>query len=220
MRPTEEQYHALKAVLVYMKTKYNAAEQENEIARLEAGLGQLRALFLYLQNDPEIADNFLLRPLAALESALFDSGRGANPALLDHVPERPGRPAGLARESVQGSLAFAVQLLVVGGVGTEAACKLVADIARRLGVRAEDGGALTGRQIKSWRAEISREKAPRGACETFAKLHCLPPYNEAFRPERRLQPLPRQWHEKSAGAVVKALAATAPRSGPNANRHR
>src|SRR6516225_3262503 len=107
MRPTEEQYHALKAVLVYMKTKYNAAEQENEIARLEAGLGQLRALFLYLQNDPEIADNFLLRPLAALESALFASGRGANPALLDHVPERPGRPAGLARESLQGSLAFA-----------------------------------------------------------------------------------------------------------------
>ena len=64
MRTSEGQYGDLKAALVDMAMKYDAAE--TEIARLEAMLGQLRALLLYHQKDPEIADKFILRPLGAL----------------------------------------------------------------------------------------------------------------------------------------------------------
>jgi hypothetical protein len=176
-------------------------------------------LILYHQKDPEIADKFLLRPLGALEAALYDSGRGAKVTLLDHAPGRPGRPVLLAREDVQGSLAFAVELLVRGGMRTEAACKWLASTARRQGLRSEDGAPLTARQVKSWRAEISRSKAPAGACETFSALRGMPPYSAAFPTAPEQEPLPPQGHEVLAGAIIKSLAATAPRSGPKkANR--
>ena len=100
MRASEGQYRHLKAALGDMAMKYDAAE--TEIARLEAILGQLRALILYHQNDREIADKFILRPLGALEAALYDCGRGAKVPLLDHAPERPGRPVRLAREDGKG----------------------------------------------------------------------------------------------------------------------
>ena len=217
MRASEGQYRHLKAALGDMAMKYDAAE--TEIARLEAILGQLRALILYHQNDREIADKFILRPLGALEAALYDCGRGAKVPLLDHAPERPGRPVRLAREDVQGSLAFAVELLVAGRRGTEAACEWVATTARRQGLRSEDGAPLTARQVKSWRAEISRGKAPAGACETFVHLRCMRPYSAAFRTASGQQPLPQQGYEVLAGAFIKGLAATAPRSGPKkANR--
>jgi hypothetical protein len=115
---------------------------------------------------------------------------------------------------VQGSLAFAVALLVAGRRGTETACEWVASTARRQGLRSEDGAPITARQVKSWRAEISRGKAPAGACEAFADLRRMPPYSAAFRTAPGQQPLPRQGYEVLAGAIIKGLAATAPRSGP------
>jgi hypothetical protein len=112
VKPTEEQHRDLKRTLGRTKKEFDAAE--NEIGRLEAGLQASRAVISYLGNDGEVADQLLTAPLGALEVALFDSGRGANVPLLKHAPKEPGKPSHIAKQSVQGMLAFALELLTTG----------------------------------------------------------------------------------------------------------
>jgi hypothetical protein len=83
---------------------FDSAEHDEQ--RLAAALAVLQGVVLYLQGDEEIADERLARPLGWLESAVNDAGRGASVAALKPATPVAGRPTDLAREPVQGALAF------------------------------------------------------------------------------------------------------------------
>jgi hypothetical protein len=211
--PSQERYQGLLAAL--RKTTKALDRAEDDKARLDICLAAQQAVVRYLQGDPEVFDECLTRPLAFIENALHDSGRGAHVALLEHSPTQPGPPAGMVRVHVQAFLAFAVELLIVSMMGTGAATEWVASEARRLRVRCEDGAPITAQQVKRWRAEIIRDahgKAPEGARETFTELKKLPHYAELFDGPHSTEKRPMA--QAHARAAVKMLADTAPRSAP------
>jgi hypothetical protein len=219
--PSEARYIELITTL-RGTTNYLASipnDETREVRRLETGLKALRAVVRYLQGDVDVLDGFLTRPLAIIENACFDAGRGAKPRLLDHAPERPGKATRTTREAVQGSLVFAVHLFRASGMSTERAVNQVVQQARMLKVRCADGAPITKRQVKNWCGEISRSKrgkddALAGARETFDGLRhmhapLLAAVPEEFKPE----------HFKArATAILKAIAAIEPETAPNQTR--
>jgi hypothetical protein len=214
--PSEARYRDLIATLRETKKAYDGAGDEK--ARLAAAVRAQQAVILYLLGDVEVAEGYLTAPLAALENAAFDAGRGATVALLEHTPERSGKPTRTTRENIQGELAFALELLIAGKVGTDLAARWVAAEARKWNVAAEDGSPIDAKQVKNWRTDIRRRKAPAEACETFDNMRHLPHVAPL------LMGIPiadkRERCEYLARAIIKANAAGAPRSAPKTMRPR
>jgi hypothetical protein len=183
--------------------------------RLVAGVGALREIIVWLQGDPEVRCGGLTRPLALVENALSDAGRGAKPPILDQPPAGKGdKPTGTMREAVQGSLAAALEVLSRARVGTGQAAEWVAAEARRVGLRSADSSAVSARQIRGWRSEINKGKGPAEARENF----------EAWVGEERTKPWwnAPQGRREAAQAVVKrivgVLASAAPLAAPKRQR--
>ena len=212
--PSEERYRAMIAVLREAAKSFDAtlnAEARN-VALLEAGLTQLRAVIRYLHSDPEVLDGRLTRPLGAIESAVFDAGRGATVPLLEHAPADSKKPQFTTREHVQGALAYAVEMLRASGMGQEHSVQQVASLARQFGVCTDGGITVTARQIASWRSEIRKERGASGAYETFETLRGMPLYGEVLRGPRTVAK--RDRCEALARALVKSVAASSPLSAP------
>jgi hypothetical protein len=102
--PSAQRYRGFLDALRKNVLAFDSAEHDKQ--RLAAALAVLQEVVLYLQGDEEIADERLARPLGWLESAVNDSGRGAKVAALKPAAPVTGRPTDLAREPVQGALAF------------------------------------------------------------------------------------------------------------------
>lgn len=206
--PSEERYQKLVAALRKNKSAFAAAVDEK--ARLDCGLEDIRAFILYLHGDKDVLDECLTAPIGAIESAVYDAGQGANPSLLQHSPLRPGKPAFMAKEQVQGGLAAALHILKVGNWGAGRAADWVARKAREHGVFSEDGAPISARQITSCRKDIGGRKGPKGAIEAHDMI--VGAYTT------RLKQLPegdkRRGCEALAEAAIKSLAADCPQSGP------
>ena len=122
--PSAERYHGFINALRQNVRTFDAAEHDER--RLAAALAILQGVVLYLHGDHEVMEERLTRPLGWLESAVNDAARGANPTALKPATSVSGRPTGLARDRVQGTLAFFLELLVV-------AAKVPPDEAGQLG---------------------------------------------------------------------------------------
>jgi hypothetical protein len=229
--PSAERYRDLIAKLREASVALIAAE--DDLAKLAIGSGALQAVILYLSKDAEVLDGQLTRPLAVVENAIHDAGRGAKPAVLfkpkPPPPEKkkdlPTKPSRTRRENVQGMLAFALELLKAGKMGTDLAARWIATEARKLNVSTEDGSPIDAKQIKQWRTDIRRTDIPRGkakapseACETFALMRQIP--NHAWVLNGTPVAKKRERCEALAMAIVKSLAGTMPRSAPKMIRPR
>jgi hypothetical protein len=219
--PSEERYLELVATLRAATKSLETIPNDDtrEVRRLDTGLNALRAVVCYLHGDVDVLDGFLTRPLAIIENACFDAGRGAKPRLLDHAPERPGKATHTTREMVQGSLVFAVHLFRESGMGANVAIDRVVRQARELKLRCADGAPITKGQIKNWRGEISRDSrgndaALAGARETFEGLRRMHEPLLAQLPAD----LKREHCKARATGILKALAAIEPETAPNPTR--
>jgi hypothetical protein len=219
--PSAKRYSDLIAKLREASLAFVAAEDDP--ARLAIGSTALQAVILYLSKDSEVLDGQLTRPLAVVENAIHDAGRGAKPAVLfepKHPPPPPpedkkllpSKPSRTTRENVQGALAFALELSIAGKKGTDLAAHRIATEARKLRVFALDGSPIAAKQIKNWRTDIRRRKAPAEACETFEGLRQMP--NHALLLRGTPVVGKRERCEALATAIIKALAGTMPRSAP------
>ena len=166
--PSAERYQGFLEALRLNGRVFDAAEHDEQ--RLDAALAVLRAVVLYLLDDHEVMDEHLIRPLGWLESAVNDAAQGADPTALKPATSASGRPTGLARDSVQGTLAFFLELLVVAAkVPPDQAAKFVARKSRDL-VCSESGDQITAEQVKGWRSELRRGSATIGGREIFQGL--------------------------------------------------
>ena len=120
---------------------FDAAEHDEQ--RRAAALAVLQGVVVYLHGDQEVAQERLTRPLGWLESAVNDAARGASPTALKPAISASGRPTRLARERVQGTLAFAVELLIMAAkASVDEAATFVARKSRNL-VCSESGDDIT-----------------------------------------------------------------------------
>lgn len=215
--PSQARYEQLVEVLRTSASALRTAEDEKE--RLALCLSAIQGVITYLGYDRAVIDGMLTSPLGAIENALHNAGRGATVTLLEHAPERPGKPSRTVREDVQAGLAIAVELLVAAKMAAGVSVRWVAAEARRADVRAEDGSAISREQIESWRSEIGRGKAPAGARETFAFMRRYPQHAELLRPPRDEAKRPRA--KALARGLVEALGGIAPRAAsPRTRRAR
>lgn len=207
--PTPDQYREVIAALRETAEAYLKADDEK--ARLEANRRALQAVLRYFWSDPEVVDGNWTLALAAGRAAACDAGQGATVPLLDHSPTLPGKPTGMGHEVVQGTVAFALQL-VIPQLGKFAAETWVAAEARKLGLRTEDGAPIAARQIANWRAEINRGKAPAVARAAFEALRADPIHAGMLN-------CPRERALFLASALIKStVTAAAPRSAPKQTR--
>jgi hypothetical protein len=191
--PSAESYGALIAALREEKGAFAAAKDKR--VELAAGRRALRAVLQYLRHDPEVLSGNLVRPLAVLASDTWDAGQGATVKRLEHKPEQAGPPAGQAHETVQGTMAFAVELMVATCMGEQRALAWVAAEALRLNMTDENRKAITRGQLKTWRSQVHRAKAPAEACVVFERCRDLPAgghetFGDLLRQLRRARPHP------------------------------
>jgi hypothetical protein len=120
-----------------------------------------------------------------------------------------GRPTGLARERVQGTLAFAVELLVrAAKVPPDEAANFVARNSRKL-VSSDSGDEITAKQIAGWRGEISRGGATAGAREIFRG------FRDGYRTFFEAPSVSnRKQYETLAVGLIKGLSVVSTRSAP------
>jgi hypothetical protein len=190
---------------------FDAAEYDEQ--RLDAALAILQGVVLLLQKDEEIADARLARPLGWLESAVNDLRRGANVTALRPADPISGRPTGLARERVQGTLAFCVELLIIAAkVPAAEAADFIANKARKLLV-SERGDQITAAQVAGWRRELNRGGATAGGREFFRQLR--QEYGEFFKVPSALE---RNRCEALASGLIEGASVVSPRSAPNRRR--
>ncbi len=206
--PSAERYRGFLNALRKNVRVFDAAEIDEQ--RLAAALAVLEGVVLYLLGDKEVAEERLARPLGWLESAVNDSWRGANPAALKPASPASGRPTGLAREGVQGALAFGVELLVMAAkVPPDEAATFVAAKSRKL-VLSESGDEITADQVAGWRRELNRGGGTAGGREIFRGLrqqHRI--LFEAPAASKRAE------CEARVLGAIKAVSVMAPRSAPN-----
>jgi hypothetical protein len=211
--PSAERYHGFINALRRNVRAFDAAEHDEQ--RLTAALAVLQGVVLYLHGDQEVMEERLTRPLGWLESAVNDAARGATPTALKPATSVSGRPTGLARERVQGTLAFFLELLVVAAkVPPDEAAKFVARNSRNL-VCSETGDEITAEQVAGWRSELSRGRATIGGREIFQELrreHSILFDSPSVSNRRPCEAL--------ALAAIKALSVVAPRSAPKRRRRR
>jgi hypothetical protein len=158
--PSEAAYRTLVAVLRETSKAIDATKDDTEgrAARLAMGYGAMQSTIMYLLHDPDVMKDKLTRPLALVASAVHDAGRGAQPALLDHAPDS-SKPTGTTQETVQISLAWALELLTRTKMGTGRAARWVADEARKAGLTDDAGSTLTPERIIQFRKDISCGRA-------------------------------------------------------------
>lgn len=208
--PDNASYQELMAVLREATKNIDDAGDDKE--RLRNGLAALRAVIVYLCADPEVIDKHLMTPLAYIENAVHDVSRGAKPALFSQPPET-SKPTGTVQESVQGSLAWALELLRRTKKGTESGAKWVAEEARKVGLRDGNGEPPSPGRIMGWRKECRSNRAPKEAQAT---------YDEHRRYDARLlQSLPamspdlaRKAVERSVRTLIRMLASHTPGAVP------
>jgi hypothetical protein len=163
--PSKAQYAALIDELRAIKHELRGGEDDK--AKLALSRRTLQAMMTYLRFDPEVLDDDLTRPIALLLNAAYDASKGASPSLLDHKPAEGKKPTGLAREEIQGVMAFALALMCAAKMGTHLGAQWCADEARKSKVLCEDGSFITAKQIITWRKEITGGRAPEAARKTF-----------------------------------------------------
>lgn len=202
-----DEYRKLIEALRERCAEFDAADGERR--KLAVSLHALQDVLRCLLGHPEVKDERLTRPLIAIHSALHNAGRGANPALLAHAPDPPGKPSGTMREYVQGHLAFALELLIAAKMGTGAAAERVANEVRGR-VVAEDGAPITDKQIVQWRKDIRRGKAPAKVAEQFEELRSL--YSHVIAAANSEEK--RHRVKTHAGTIIANLANLAPRDAP------
>lgn len=165
-----EAYRDLCARLLACKRHIDATSDPKE--HLGAGIEALRAVILYLRDDPLVDGAKLTDPLAELMSAAHDTLRGAKPPLFDHAPDGGGtKPENITAHTVQGCLAWYVEALTSRKIGRRkpaVAAQFVAAEARKAGIRATDGSEITIKRLLGWRAEIKAYRGPEGARQAFA----------------------------------------------------
>jgi hypothetical protein len=211
--PSTERYHGFINALRQNVRAFDAAEHDEQ--RLTAALAVLQGVVLYLHGDQEVMEERLTRPLGWLESAVNDVARGASPTALKPSTSVSGRPTGLARDRVQGTLAFFLELLVVAAkVPPDEAAKFVARKSRNL-VCSESGDEITAEQVAGWRSELSRGGATIGGREIFRGLRQQ--YGAFFNSPSVSN---RRSCEALALGAIKALSVVAPRSAPKRRRGR
>ena len=225
--PSSARYAELKAVLRSTTKAFDNAKTDED--RLVAGLGALQAVIHYLHGDKEVLDNFLTKPLADIENAVHDAGKGAFPPLLDHKPQ----PASAASDeimtlrvlsnhkgrrvrTIQAMMVVAVDLLIAAQVGKGAALRRVADAARVFGIRSLDGAVITAKQIENWRSEIKKPRGPDSARKMYTDLARLPQHVEILSGPH--EAAKRQHAELRARAILKTIASIMPRSAPKQQR--
>jgi hypothetical protein len=168
--------------------------------------------YLNGNGGPEIFAEKLLSPLGDLASNLWDKGQGAKGSLLNIAPPTTTngstKPIDTTPGTVQGIVAFTMELLKAAGIGKEAAAKKVADLARGEGVKCEDGSPISTKQIISWRAEINGRRAPDQAMIAF----------DSLRIEHKTLLLSRNRDNciKTARLLLHVTSMRAPRSAPKA----
>ena len=116
----------------------------------------------------------------------------------------------MAREPVQGALAFGVELLVIAAkVPPNEAANFVAREARKL-VFSEGGDEIAGEQIAGWRRELKRTRGTAGGRARFRELckeHRLLLKAHSASERRRCELL--------VVGLIKAVSVFGPRSAPN-----
>ncbi len=185
-------------------------DAETDERRLDTALAMLQGVVLYLMGDEEIAEQHLARPLGWLENAINDFRRGAIPDALKPATPVSGRPTRLAREDVQGWLAFCVELLVMAAKGPpDEAANFVARISRNL-LRTERGDEITAKQILGWRQELNRGRGTAVGRDTLRRLR--QEYGSLFK---KASGSNRDVCERLAIGFIKGLSVVTPRSAPN-----
>jgi hypothetical protein len=209
--PSTERYHGFINALRQNVRAFDVAEHDEQ--RLTAALAVLQGVVLYLHGDDEVMEERLTRPLGWLESAVNDAAGGANSTALKPATSVSGRPTGLARDRVQGTLAFFLELLVVAAkVPPDQAARFVERKSRNL-VCSESGDEITATQVAGRRSELSRGRATIGGREIFQGLRQQ--YGVWFN-SPSVSNRPRC--EALALGAIKALSVVAPRSAPK-RRH-
>jgi hypothetical protein len=212
--PDEEQYRKLIAAWRDQTKKLDKTEDHK--ARLDIVINALRNTVLYFGLDPEVRKERLTRLLGLAENALLDARQGANPPLLDHPPD--GRkPQGTTHEYVQGCLAWVLELLVSpkgGHMGTDRATRWIVEEARRTGLTDSTGSAITAAQVKRWREDISRGRAPAAAREMWEANRRYAPDVAVF--DMPSSDLKRERAMQRARSWIWTVANTAPMSAPKA----
>jgi hypothetical protein len=223
--PSVESYGELIANLRAEAGDFDAAEDKR--GELAACRRALRAVLQYLRRDPEVLNENLVRPLAVLASDAWDAGQGATVTRLEHTPEQIGPPAGTARDTVEGTMAFAVEMLVETRMGEQRALNWVAAEARRLRATDENGRAITTRQLKTWRSQVNRGKAPAEAKKVFGYCRDMQvgrneTLGDVLRQLRKERPHPPsvlvERAKKLAGLLILGVREAAPMSAPKERR--
>jgi len=148
-RPPSSRYRRLIAQLG--RAKLAAQEKQDN---LPVALKCLVEVLHFLDDDLDVRAAALTRPLGTLAAAIRDVLMGARPPLFFDRPKEPGRPTGTSFEAVRGTIAAAVDALIVWGEPPSAAGKFVADELKHAGVKAPRGAAITSKQVLRWRHEV------------------------------------------------------------------
>lgn len=213
-----QQYTKLLGELRASTVVFNSTKPEENIRRLECGLHALRAVNTFLRSDSIAREEGLMRPLAAIESAAFDAGRGLKPALFDHPVGHNRKPDFTTQQPVQGAMAYIFELVrrAETGMSLEVDAVRLARDATLQGLRCADGSEIDKKQIIAWRKEMTRAKTAKGGGtkggrETYDRLEAM--YKPVFAT------IPAENRPKAYLAVGRAilleLAHTSPQSAPN-----
>jgi hypothetical protein len=117
---------------------------------LEAGIGQLLAVLVFLQSNKEAESAGLFKPLAAVANAVWDAAQGGNPALFAKAKRQTGAPDNKVRTRIPGILAGLVALLMTAGQRRLKAIEIVAKEASRLGIKSARGHQLEPKHVTEW----------------------------------------------------------------------
>jgi hypothetical protein len=143
--PSEQIYGRFLEALRQNVRIFNTAEDDGQ--RLASALALLQGVVIYLQQDRDVLDEQLTRPLGWLESIVNDARRGAEVAALKPIEPASGRPTGLARERVQAASAFGLELLVMAAkVPLNEAAQFIVTTARKHLV-SESGDELADHRV-------------------------------------------------------------------------
>jgi len=174
--PSTEEYQHLLQML--RGSAHNFEKAEDDRGRLQASLECYRHLLRYLRRDPEIQNGPIIRSLEFLRVKVTDIERGAKPFENTIKPDGKGsKPTGTNREHIQGMIAYAFEVLRLGGLNRRDALQWLTVEVRKAGFLTENGSAITKDQLEGWRNEIRRNTknkasagAPVTACEQFDLL--------------------------------------------------
>ena len=192
-----------------VKIEFDAASDDH--TEFELGRRQFRILRAWLQQDSRVLnDNLLAAPYSTVLAALYDASLGAKPPLLNYPTPDGKKPTDPAGTIVQGILPLAARVLKAANLGDAAAFSWVADEARRRGVRTANSSTITAKQIKSWDAEIGKQRGP--ALKWFDDMRCRPDLAQVLAGPR--DAAKRKRCEYLARVLIISIAGVAPTQAP------